>query len=303
MNSLQKFIYYVSGLEDGLIRGIVCAQALLMRITYRSPADPLGAREGLESPGDVVQAGTQDVLVPSMSQVCDDSDNLARKYGSKRIRVVFIGDSLVTGVGCAEGPNGGGPLLPRYVCRLLSRYWNVEVSWKVFGLSGAGIQVLGEELLPKVIEEEVSEVQFAVVIVGVNDWKGLRRPSHFHADLEIFLQKLQSHFGTDCKLVLPCLPLVKYAPGLVNPLRTVVEVLSHHFDLKKLDLSRTMRNVLFVSRPSSEAEQRLANTIGISNIFCPEDGLHPSSRGYAWWAEHIAAEMLMSSKLSPEKEK
>ena len=98
--------------------------------------------------------------------------------GARRKNVLFIGDSLVTGVGQdADATASRGPALPRCCAEFLARYLRVDVSWTAIGETGASVMTLHTKLLPAVVEEVARKkatgqnVDVVVVVCGLNDFK------------------------------------------------------------------------------------------------------------------------------------
>ena len=56
---------------------------------------------------------------------------------SRQRNIVFLGDSIVTGVGCsAEASERDGPVLPRRVASILAQQLGASVSWTCLGETG-----------------------------------------------------------------------------------------------------------------------------------------------------------------------
>ncbi len=66
-----------------------------------------------------------------------------------RRNILFVGDSLVTGVGCSHDT----PVLPRVVAELIAHRLRVDVSWTAIGQTGGDVRRLHDELLPAVSRE------------------------------------------------------------------------------------------------------------------------------------------------------
>ena len=62
-------------------------------------------------------------------------------YGVVRRHVLFVGDSLVTGVGCCQSESRG-PALPRAVAEFLSRKLKADVGWAAIGSTGSDVRTL-----------------------------------------------------------------------------------------------------------------------------------------------------------------
>mmetsp|Transcript_15531 Transcript_15531/g.18928 ORF Transcript_15531/g.18928 Transcript_15531/m.18928 type:complete len:211 (-) Transcript_15531:809-1441(-) len=66
-----------------------------------------------------------------------------------KYRVLFLGDSLVTGIGGAPADASEGPPLPRRVCRALAQNLGVQIEWHALGLTGGDLDDMSQNLLPK----------------------------------------------------------------------------------------------------------------------------------------------------------
>ena len=104
-----------------------------------------------------------------------------------RKNILFVGDSLVTGVGCRQDAGARGPALPRCVAEFLARALRVDVQWVAIGQTGA--DVAGLNLLLPAVGAEVrraqdrgGQIDMVVVLCGLNDFKhaytSLRRTAH-----------------------------------------------------------------------------------------------------------------------------
>ena len=246
---------------------------------------------------------------------------------NRRIKLVVIGDSLVTGVGCQEGKDGEetSPILPRILANALSVALEADVQWQCEGLTGACIQDIKNSLLPSVKESVLLPLNFlldkkqakddretdlvVVIICGLNDWKTMiidfpfgKGISGFKEDLQsIVLDILKSSQGRyhSCKVYLPALPVYvgstdpSFAPN-VAPLKFLFQLMCSIFDNQKQGVASENKpgSVMYVTGDVDMTKSYA--TPGIGNI--SSDGIHPSVQGYKWWALHIAEEILKSIK-------
>ena len=213
-----------------------------------------------------------------------------------RKNILFVGDSLVTGVGCRqeEGAAAKGPVLPRSVAEFLARHLRVDVRWTAIGRTGADVRGL-TELLPAIgdevrkLEGDVGgqKIDVVVVVCGLNDFKHAytstsRTASGFRSELAAFVDAIHTETGVDCTVVLPALP-IGHAPVFsgVWPLRPLLERIGSLWDDQKAALaqlwaekreaapprggrggrvrrraSRAAKRVCFVQRSSATAARR-----------------------------------------------
>jgi len=132
-----------------------------------------------------------------------------------RRNILFVGDSLVTGVGCDAD---SGPTMPRACAEFLSRALRVDVKWTAIGKTGADVAGLKEKLLPAVgsavkqAQEGGDRIDLVVVVCGLNDFKRAyqgvgRTASSFRATLSEFVAAIHLETGVECTVVLPALPV------------------------------------------------------------------------------------------------
>ena len=198
-----------------------------------------------------------------------------------RFRVLFIGDSLVTGVGgSAHRAGDDGPPLPRRVCRELADGLGVEVAWRALGETGCDVAGMRRRLVPAIAGDGYDVV---VLMCGLNDFKHiargeLRTPWAFAAELELLVGDVRAAVGDDCRIVLPALPVA--IASFPEPLRSYVVFVASQWDRQKALLAGGA-NVDFVSVFESARGDLTA-----------ADRVHPNESGYEAWAAHIARDIV-----------
>jgi lysophospholipase L1-like esterase len=245
----------------------------------------------------------------------------------RRMNILFVGDSLVTGVGCGQEGEPKGPPLPRVISEFLARALRVDIQWTAIGHTGADVAGLSARSLP-VVAEEARRVQqvgqridMVVVVCGLNDLKraytSLRRTaSGFRSELSSFVEAIHKETGTETSVVLPALP-VHRAPVFHGwwPLQPLFNTLAAVWDDQKEALAKTS-----LARSSSSTSSALraacGQTLGrISFVrnatngdeawgaedFWAADGIHPNDRGYQVWGEYLAASILAQALLSVDR--
>ncbi|KAK4537212.1 hypothetical protein CDCA_CDCA11G3237 [Cyanidium caldarium] len=249
-------------------------QGFALSYTYRSPPECLGPHHGVE--------------------------NVHGQIGPPRL-VLFLGDSLVTGVGCqcrsslGGGCEHGGPALPRRLAQRLSEQLRAPVEWHAIGLTGASVCDLLERVLPRargclgVAEQATRSVDMVVIVCGVNDWKRAWRsysPAAFEEGLASLIRAARDalHLRDDCPILVPAVSgaMMQHAPRFqLEPLRSVLTFVAAEYDRAKQRAAARLGNGVFYV----EAMPR-CNDI-VTSLFSQLDGVHPSEVGYRRWADHI----------------
>ena len=96
----------------------------------------------------------------------------------RRRNIVFMGDSIVTGVGCsAEASRDLGPILPRRVAQIVAQQLGEDVGWRALGETGADVNIMRQQLLPSLQEAAAGardagqSIDAVVILTGLNDIK------------------------------------------------------------------------------------------------------------------------------------
>ena len=90
--------------------------------------------------------GTSTVATKTSEMSDDDGDRSGRKRRPLR-RVVVVGDSLVTGVGCRMD-RCDGPTLPRRLGEALADAIGADVEWVAVGAKGADLAAIRRDVIP-----------------------------------------------------------------------------------------------------------------------------------------------------------
>jgi len=232
-----------------------------LRTEYRPLTPPKGAMSGIEGPSE---------------SDCKDE-----------CQILFIGDSLVIGIGCPD--RAEGPVFARHISRVAAQALRRRVKWKVLGVDGGDVQTIRQSLLEDVRKAAANgqpKVTAVVIMCGLNDYKRLiqegRLPSAFKEDLRLLIRNVKEIVGQEARVVLPALP-VDRAPLFqpLFPMNVALYKVAKVWDHQKRLLSGEEQSVEFVAEP----EHYDSNDWAI-------DGIHPSEKGYTKWADHIIKKVL-----------
>jgi len=224
----------------------------------------------------------------------------------KKINLVLLGDSLVSGVG-DKTVSQDGPVLPRFLASILSTSLSVDVQWQACGKVGGTVEEIRTHLLPQV-RKSLSQVRdgdsssdvinVVLVICGMNDFKTVfthfplgSGPVQFQADMRLLLKEVQEASGSEGLLFLPACPVEYVSCRQRAPFRYFVDALAAVWDNKKLELCEGQTH--HIDEPTVSLSQRSEGEQGLSLV--ASDGVHPSSFGYKMWAQHIGDRILHQS--------
>jgi lysophospholipase L1-like esterase len=267
-NVCRALVVGISG-----IAAVGAGQAATLAWTYRSPPECRGPSHGLES---------------------------VHQQGVPRV-VVFLGDSLVTGVGCTCQSNPGtncihgGPVLARRLAKRLASTLSAPVEWHAVGMTGASVRDLVEHVLPRASREVNQEpeparkIDMVVILCGVNDWKRAWRsysPSAFEEGLAALIGAARKtlRLSPDCSILLPAVngSMIEHVPKFqMEPLRSMLAFVAEQYDsAKRRVAARFGDRVRYIPALSTNGEAPTA-------LFSHLDGVHPNEVGYQKWADHI----------------
>ena len=260
-------------------------------------------------------------VVPSTASSSATSSEL-RDAAAASCRIVFVGDSLVMGVGSSAESWSKGPALPRKAAELIARRsrradgCEDTVRWSSFAVNGGDVRTLRRQLMPQIRTESAAlgrrePVAAVVIICGLNDWKRMlvdfRTPAAFRKDLARLIADIRDELGADVRVVLPGMPSVVGAPFLGRhfPLRWFIDQVAAAWDSQKVILASSLDRVEFIETVSfteidadalelSRGESAEGGVGGGGEEERPPyapDGLHPNEWGYGMWAEQIVAKV------------
>jgi len=248
-------------------------------------------------------------------------NNNDKKFKFRKIKLLLVGDSLVCGVGCEGDNTSKSPILPTILAKALSIAMRADVEWYSAGIIGAAVSDMREKLLPKIKDEFFTKLEntninnkqnktkiindeyevIVVIICGLNDWKTCIEkfprfygPDGFRIELgklinEIKELAIEKKFTKSCKVFLPALPChmgetdPNYLMSSKPILRYLFNFICSIWDNQKLSLSVDEDSTTYIGYPSNDT---IYATPGIGVV--SKDGIHPTSKGYKWWALHLA---------------
>ena len=209
-----------------------------------------------------------------------------------RANIVFLGDSLVTGVGCSAEA-GAGPTLPRSAAGALAERLGRDVSWAAIGETGADVPMLATKMLPTLrgevqrCERAGERVDHVVVMCGLNDIKACflhvqpwRHPGAYRRAMGDLAASIREAAGPQCRVWFPELPL-EPAPRFrgIPPLSNLVHTVASLWERQKRQLADG-------GAPGVGVVD--ANVARVRMDWYCDDGMHPNDLGYREWGEIIA---------------
>ena len=185
------------------------------------------------------------------------------------LRVVFVGDSSVVGVGVSHTEEAIGAAF--------SRAWHARtgqpVHWRLHGEYGATTREVLERVVPEISGEPADLV---VLGVGTNDVMRFTAPADLARHLRALSLAVRARVGP-VPVFINQLPPMWSFPVLAGPLRSWAGLRGHRLDRALRATVRELPDAVLFSGIQSVAPELFA-----------ADGFHPSAAGYAFWADRLA---------------
>ncbi|GLY03111.1 SGNH/GDSL hydrolase family protein [Actinoplanes sp. NBRC 101535] len=185
------------------------------------------------------------------------------------LRLAVVGDSTAAGCGAA----GDEEAFAAGFARELATRTGQPVDWRVVGQYGATARRIRHRLVPQLGDR----LDMVVLLAGVNDVMAGRGPDQWHDDLTGILDDLVTRTA---RVVVAGLPPIDRIP--VVPAR-----LAHYLGDRAAALDAVSRQVC--ARNPERTTFAGASTGAPPPGFFGADRFHPSSLGYRWWAQEVAA--------------
>mmetsp|Transcript_39021 Transcript_39021/g.72657 ORF Transcript_39021/g.72657 Transcript_39021/m.72657 type:complete len:291 (+) Transcript_39021:73-945(+) len=209
-------------------------------------------------------------------------EGAAGPRGARPLLLLFLGDSLVSGVGGQVSACPTPAALPRHVAAHLSEQLG-EVRWASVGITGADVERLAAEGLPRLRELAQGAGTASVVVVlvvGVNDLRRLRLG--YRLRLRRLVQEARQ-LGKVEGVFLPAVAIAD-APMLQRyPLKLFVAPLCSLWEREKRKAISWCHDAQVLPFPAAPS--------GGTEAFFSADQMHPNLAGYEFWARGLAKEI------------
>lgn len=194
--------------------------------------------------------------------------------GGELLRVAFLGDSLVEGVG-APLPTQS---LPAQTAYRLSAHLHAPIHMRGYGIASSRVSDVLEQQAPHLD----TDVDLTLVMIGANDATHATPPWEFGRRLEQLIDEVVSRTGAP--VVLFGLPDIHSAPLLARPLKNVAALLG--------DTLHAVQRRVAARHPGARyvpLREEIGHTFRrrTHELFA-SDRYHPNPNGYALIAEATA---------------
>ena len=191
--------------------------------------------------------------------------------GTEPLRMAWIGDSVVAGVGASSVD----ATVPRLVAAALGR----PVRLDVFAVSGERVEDALSDQAPK-LEDLPETPQIVVVEIGANDVTHLTGRDDFRTAYDELMDRVKA-LGATHVLALG-IPAFHTTPRFLQPLRAIVGWRARQLDAEVRDSARA-HGATYVNISGHTSEEFGDDP----DRYHAEDDFHPSDEGYALWAEAV----------------
>lgn len=206
-----------------------------------------------------------------MAKVNDKKENL---------RVVFLGESTVAGVGAETHKEGVAGSLAHELSTSLSK--NIE--WEVFARSGYNAQKVIDRLLPKM---KGSEADLILIGLGGNDAFEFNRPWRWQKSIAQLIQQLRIEYPM-APIVFMNMPPIKEFPAFTAPIKFVIgNLVEIHGQFLQKEVKKH-DNVFYNAEVLNLKNWTPILPKGLSKIDFFSDGVHPSILTYQIWGREMA---------------
>lgn len=262
------------------------------RDTLRLP-EPEGIRCGQVKLGAAVAIAASDnanTSVNATSNKCGISSN-----NQRMLNIMIAGDSAAAGVGSLTQEEAlAGKLIPALQQQALANQafdaQFDELSWSVQATTGhTSFDILRRlYVLPKPMQS----LDVMVISVGVNDTTANISTAQWRQQIEAIITITQRKFGV-LQLVFVRLPQMAQMPALPAPLNHFIGAKANKLDEILQQICADHQAVTYMATDFARMMDEHAHVytngtpIDISVMFA-DDGFHPSSLMYGYWAQQVA---------------
>jgi len=218
--------------------------------------------------------------IPRLPEAKDPNGFCAIPGSKKTLSLISIGESTIAGVGVEthqEGFNGT-------FARELSRFLDVNISWRVYARSGYNASKVNERLIPKIQE---TNPDFILIGLGGNDAFELSGPKKWRADMSDLVRNLEGKFP-EAFLLFTCMPPIKEFPAFTPLIKMTIGNLVELLGKELAELSKQHDRVFYDDRILTlrKWNDRFQISAEATDYF--SDGVHPSKLAYQSWAKDMA---------------
>ena len=195
---------------------------------------------------------------------------------AETVNLLAIGESTVAGVGASNHAEALGGQLAKY----LSFELNKSVRWHVLGESGITVGGTLARLVPRLPE---TAMNFVVVALGGNDTFQISSPNKWRTGMTKLVEIVRAKYPK-AVILLANTPRILDFTVLPITLKMVLWRISHlHHENAKI-IAAEHENVFYYDEAGAVEDGFFA------------DGVHPSPRGYALWAEAMIKSLARKMK-------
>lgn len=209
--------------------------------------------------------------------------------GTRRLRMVVLGDSTTAGVGVERAEDS----LPYLIARRLAEAEGRAVHVVSYGWAGARAADLPRQQLPRAIEplrsteteSFLAGADVVAIVIGSNDATHSTPPRRFRASLRTLLDGIRTTAPT-ARIVVAGIPAFRGALRAIEPLIFLADQYARL--LRPISRGEADRAGAAFADLARDVPPRIRGRTDVLS----DDRFHPSVVGYAAWADVIAEALL-----------
>ena len=205
----------------------------------------------------------------------------------KTLKLLFIGESTIAGVGVDFHENGFAGALAKEIAHKT----NHSILWRVYAKSGYTAKMVRKIMIPKI---EDSTADIIVIGLGGNDAFKLNSPDAWMFQINLLIKKLKIKFPKT-PIYFTNMPPIKEFPAFTNIIKFVIGNLAEILGNRLHRRVHKKENVHYNNEIITlKTWQERHNIEGDISLFF-SDGVHPSKLTYQTWGKEMAT-FIMNTK-------
>lgn len=199
---------------------------------------------------------------------------------SKQLKVIFIGESTIAGVGVRIHEEGFAGSFSNELSKLKNR----NISWKVYARSGYTVEKVNQKLIPKITEEQADLI---VIGLGGNDAFTLNSPSKWSVEIRRLIESLQGKYPNS-KIIFCNMPPIKEFPAFTSLIKFTIGNLVEILGVELGKVVNDYENVIYCNEKITLKGWIHKLELEMKDAVFFSDGIHPSKLTYQTWSKEVA---------------